>query len=409
MLGVIAERLATRGLLILAKPRLSEANLRTLRAFAEAMAPGTHGMPPAAGPDGPARGRGRRRRSARRVPGLAAARARLADPARAALVRVGAVPVAVQPRQPRGAPGLPAKARRDERAARGPAAAAQGPDRLRATPTTPAFARAVGSEATCRVAGDAARPAAAHPLGDLEPRGDGEDCDVAIVGSGAGGAVAAAVLAEAGLDVLVLEAGPYLNRDTYPQEPFEALRALYRDGGLDRRRGAARDPDPGRPRRRRDDGDQLRHLLPRPRRAALALEHRERRHLGERARRRLRGGRADAPREAGRPRADGPKRADPPRGGRGARPLPPSARPQRRRLRHLQLVPVRLPARREARDARLLPAAGGRRGRARPRRRRRPARSSSRATAPSGSAAAAASRPTPAARAAPTRSARAGP
>ena len=37
------------------------------------------------------------------------------------------------------------------------------------------------------------RPGAApaQPLGDLEPGGDGEDCDVAIVGSGAGGAVAA--------------------------------------------------------------------------------------------------------------------------------------------------------------------------------------------------------------------------
>ena len=39
-----------------------------------------------------------------------------------------------------------------------------------------------------------------------------------IVGSGAGGAVAAGVLAEAGLDVLVLEAGGhYMDRDTYPE------------------------------------------------------------------------------------------------------------------------------------------------------------------------------------------------
>ena len=52
-----------------------------------------------------------------------------------------------------------------------------------------------------------AAPEPAGSLGDTVPAGEDEECDVVIVGSGAGGAVAAAALAEAGLDVLVLEAG----------------------------------------------------------------------------------------------------------------------------------------------------------------------------------------------------------
>jgi choline dehydrogenase-like flavoprotein len=79
---------------------------------------------------------------------------------------------------------------------------------------------------------DGSAPEPAGPLGDTEPPASGEECDVVIVGSGAGGAVAAAVLAEAGLDVIVLEAGESFNRDNYPAEPLDAVAALYRDGGL---------------------------------------------------------------------------------------------------------------------------------------------------------------------------------
>jgi choline dehydrogenase-like flavoprotein len=91
--------------------------------------------------------------------------------------------------------------------------------------------RAVGFEARCAVEEGAPEPQAGS-LGDLEPRGDGEECDVAIVGSGAGGAVAAATLAQAGLDVLVLESGPYLDHESYPTDVLEGLPLLYRDGGM---------------------------------------------------------------------------------------------------------------------------------------------------------------------------------
>jgi choline dehydrogenase-like flavoprotein len=95
----------------------------------------------------------------------------------------------------------------------------------------PAVEARVGTEVGCALAGgDLPEPAGS--LGDLVPRGEGEECDVAIVGSGAGGAVAAATLAEAGLDVLVLEAGAHYNRDNYPADRLEAITELYRDAGL---------------------------------------------------------------------------------------------------------------------------------------------------------------------------------
>ena len=100
----------------------------------------------------------------------------------------------------------------------------------------PRVQAAIGYEARCEVdepdRGSASpERGSGSPLGDLEPSGPEEECDVVIVGSGAGGAVAAAVLAEAGLEVIVLEAGPYLDRDSYPEQPIPALASLYRDGG----------------------------------------------------------------------------------------------------------------------------------------------------------------------------------
>jgi choline dehydrogenase-like flavoprotein len=96
---------------------------------------------------------------------------------------------------------------------------------------TPEVEERIGIETSCRLADDSL-PAPSGSLGDTEPAGEGEECDVVIVGSGAGGAVAAAILAEAGLDVIVLETGQSYNRDSYPSDPLEAIAALYRDAGL---------------------------------------------------------------------------------------------------------------------------------------------------------------------------------
>ena len=89
----------------------------------------------------------------------------------------------------------------------------------------------IGVEISCATA-DGSPPEPAGSLGDTQARGDGEGCEVVIVGSGAGGAVAAALLAEAGIDVLVLEAGGHYNRGNYPAGRLEAIAKLYREAGL---------------------------------------------------------------------------------------------------------------------------------------------------------------------------------
>jgi choline dehydrogenase-like flavoprotein len=96
---------------------------------------------------------------------------------------------------------------------------------------TPEFEAQVGNEVRCALSGGE-RPEPAGTLGDTTPRGEGEEADVVIVGSGAGGAVAAATLAEAGLDVIVLEAGAHYERDTYPTDRLDAIKNLYRGSGL---------------------------------------------------------------------------------------------------------------------------------------------------------------------------------
>jgi choline dehydrogenase-like flavoprotein len=55
--------------------------------------------------------------------------------------------------------------------------------------------------------------------------------DVCVIGAGAGGAVAAAELAEGGMNVVVLEEGHWHDPDAFTARPPEMLAQLYRDGG----------------------------------------------------------------------------------------------------------------------------------------------------------------------------------
>src|SRR5689334_17641968 len=80
-----------------------------------------------------------------------------------------------------------------------------------------------------------AAPRSSHPTGLTAGRDVGADlqvsCDVVIVGSGAGGACMAAELADAGIDVVIVEEGGYHPTESFTPAAGRALRTLYRDAG----------------------------------------------------------------------------------------------------------------------------------------------------------------------------------
>jgi choline dehydrogenase-like flavoprotein len=76
-------------------------------------------------------------------------------------------------------------------------------------------------------------PQVEKPLRIHEPQGTEEtlEADVCIVGSGSGGAVAAAMLAQRGLDVVVLEAAGYFNESDFAQLELKAYQEMFWRGG----------------------------------------------------------------------------------------------------------------------------------------------------------------------------------
>lgn len=108
---------------------------------------------------------------------------------------------------------------------------------------TPEIERAVGFDYSCLL-NEPARPQPSlevigYPQID---RDHVEDCDVVVVGSGAGGAVAAKELAELGLSVVILEEGPAVERADMAGPPFVRAQRLYRSSGIHARAGAVSVP-----------------------------------------------------------------------------------------------------------------------------------------------------------------------
>ena len=175
--------------------------------------------------------------------------------------------------------------------------------------------------------------------------------DACVIGSGAGGAVAAKELAEGGMSVAILEEGEWWDTDEFNARPREMMGRLYRDAGQSATLGTPADHPADRPGGGRHHAGELGHLLSHPRRRARALGRARR---AERLGRR-RTGRLLPPRRARAQRVAGAGRA-----GRAQRRRWCAGAcealgwsgdfvlPQRPRLRGLRRVRVRLPVGRQA-------------------------------------------------------------
>lgn len=99
----------------------------------------------------------------------------------------------------------------------------------------PAVREAVGASMSCATLpppADSEPGPVPHPVGKTASPEEISDCEVLVIGSGAGGAAAACKLAEAGLDVMIVEAGGEHRHQHETGAIMPSLARLYRDSGL---------------------------------------------------------------------------------------------------------------------------------------------------------------------------------
>lgn len=96
----------------------------------------------------------------------------------------------------------------------------------------PGVAAAIGADERCLDPGPKHAGARLHPQAYPELHGTVErEADVCVVGSGAGGAVIAKELAEAGCRVVVIEEGAYFTQEDFTGPLFDRVQRFYRDQG----------------------------------------------------------------------------------------------------------------------------------------------------------------------------------